>query len=195
MKAAAVLGLALLVAGCALSERARWEDYTDQGLASFRGGQYNRAEAYLNRAAREAEALGPVEMGRSLNNLGELNRRRARTAPDAQRRARLAEAERLFRRALAVKEVGIGPDSPDVATTLNNLARLYTDEGRLEEAIPLLERSLAIQEKALDTEHPLLGRTLRSLAAVYRAVGRDHDAFVLEARAHLLRDVDDDDAE
>ena len=190
MKAVVVIALALVVAGCASSERFLWEEYTNEGLAAFRTGQFNRAEAYLNRAAQKAEELGPVEMGRSLNNLGELNRRRAQAASGAERRARAAEAERLFRRSLAVKETGIGPDSPDVATTLNNLAQLYADQSRLQEAMPLLERSLAIQEKTLDPEHPALGRTMRALATLYRALGRDHDAFVLETRAHLLRDID-----
>jgi tetratricopeptide (TPR) repeat protein len=190
LKALLVIALALLVTGCASSERFLWEEYTNEGLAAFRAGQFNRAEAYLNRAAQKAEELGPVEMGRSLNNLGELNRRRAQAASGAERRARAAEAERLFRRSLAVKEAGIGPDSPDVATTLNNLAQLYAADGRVQDAMPLLERSLAIQEKTLDAEHPALARTLRGLAAMYRTVGRDHDAFVLETRAHLLRAIE-----
>jgi tetratricopeptide (TPR) repeat protein len=190
LKAVVVIALALVVAGCASSERFLWEEYTNEGLAAFRAGQFNRAESYLSRAAEKADELGPVEMGRSLNNLGELNRRRAQTASGAERRARAAEAERLFRRSLAVKETAIGPDSPDVATTLNNLAQLYADQGRVQDAMPLLERSLAIQEKTFDPEHPALGRTLRGLAAVYRALGRDHDAFVLETRAHLLRDIE-----
>jgi hypothetical protein len=35
-----------------------------------------------------------------------------------------AQAEPLHRRALAIREKALGPDHPDVATTLNNLCLL-----------------------------------------------------------------------
>ena len=38
---------------------------------------------------------------------------------------RYAEAEPLYERALAIREKALGPDHPDVATSLNNLAVLY----------------------------------------------------------------------
>ena len=40
---------------------------------------------------------------------------------------RLAEAEPLYRRALAIDEKSLGPDDPDVARDLNNLALLLLD--------------------------------------------------------------------
>jgi tetratricopeptide (TPR) repeat protein len=176
--ACAFLCVALLVAGCASSPRLLWEEYTSAGLQAYGAGQYGRAEMYLNRAARKAEDLGPQELGRSLNNLAEL----------ARRQGRAAEAERLFARALAVKEMGLGPDHPDVATSLNNLAQIYVAQGRDAAAAPLLERSLGIQEKALDPEHPVLRRTLTLLAEVYRHLGRAEEAFILDVRARMLRE-------
>jgi tetratricopeptide (TPR) repeat protein len=169
---------ALLVAGCASSERLLWEEYTSAGLQAYGAGQYGRAEMFLNRAAKKAEDLGPQELGRSLNNLAEL----------ARRQGRAAEAEHLFARALAVKEAGLGRDHPDVATSLNNLAQVYVAQGRDVAAVPLLERSLGIQEKTLDPEHPVLRRTLTLLAVVYRHLGRADEAFILDVRAHLLRE-------
>jgi tetratricopeptide (TPR) repeat protein len=168
----------LLVAGCASSERLLWEEYTNAGLQAYGAGQYGRAEMFLNRAAQKAEDLGPQELGRSLNNLAELARRQGRTA----------EAERLFARALAVKEAGLGPGHPDVATSLNNLAQIYVAQGRAAAAAPLLERSLEIQEQTLDSEHPVLRRTLTLLAQVYRHLGRADDAFIMDVRARLLRE-------
>jgi Flp pilus assembly protein TadD len=47
------------------------------------------------------------------------------------------EAERLYRRALAITEQSLGPDHPDRATFLNNLAKFYQLEGKLAEAEPL----------------------------------------------------------
>ena len=62
---------------------------------------------------------------------------------------RYADAEPLYKRALAVREKTLGPDHPDVAQTLNNLALLYYNQGRYAEAEPLYKRALAIYEKAL----------------------------------------------
>ena len=67
---------------------------------------------------------------------------------------RLAEAEPLWQRALAIRERALGPDHPDTAQSLNNLAVLYRDQGRLAEAEPLWQRALAIWERALGPEHP-----------------------------------------
>ena len=175
-----VLLLVLVLSGCASRERFLWEEYVTAGVQAGRAGRYEEAERYFKRAETKADALGPQEMGRTLNNLGELYRRQGR----------LTDAERLFTRALAVKEV-LGPDHPDVATGLNNLAQVYIAQGRLPAAVPLLERSLAIQEKTLTGEHPVLARTMTTLAQLYRAMGRDNDAFILEVRTKLIRDAAD----
>ncbi len=67
---------------------------------------------------------------------------------------RYAEAEPLYRRSLAIREKALGPDHPDTAVSLNNLALLYGNQGRYAEAEPLYQRSLAIREKALGPDHP-----------------------------------------
>ena len=57
---------------------------------------------------------------------------------------RLAEAEPLYRRALAIFEKSHGPEHPNVASGLNNLAELLRATNRLAEAEPLYRRALAI---------------------------------------------------
>lgn len=57
---------------------------------------------------------------------------------------RLAEAELLYRRALAIDEKRYGPEHPNVSLRLNNLAQLLKDTSRLNEAEPLMRRGLAI---------------------------------------------------
>ena len=47
-----------------------------------------------------------------------------------------------------------GPIIPMSRRSLNNLARLYDDQGRYAEAEPLYKRALAIREKALGPDHP-----------------------------------------
>ena len=96
---------------------------------------------------------------------------------------RYEEAEPLFQRSLEIKEKALGGDHPDLATTLNNLALLYSDQGRYEEAEPLYQRSLEIYEKALGDDHPDLGRTLSNLAQLYRVQGRYEEAEPLHQRS------------
>jgi tetratricopeptide (TPR) repeat protein len=62
--------------------------------------------------------------------------------------------DHLYTRALAISERALGPDDPDVATSLNNLAALYRAQGRYADAEPLYKRALAIDEKALGPDHP-----------------------------------------
>ena len=59
---------------------------------------------------------------------------------------RLAEAEPLMRRALAIDEASSGPDHPDVAIRLNNLAQVLKATNGLAEAEMLMRRALAIWE-------------------------------------------------
>ena len=67
---------------------------------------------------------------------------------------RLGEAEPLMRRALAIDEASYGPDHPNVAIDLNNLAPLLQATNRLGEAEPLMRRALAIDEASYGPDHP-----------------------------------------
>ncbi len=58
------------------------------------------------------------------------------------------------RRALAIDEKSFGPEHPNVAIGLNNLAQLLQATNRLAEAEPLMRRALAIDEKSFGPEHP-----------------------------------------
>jgi Tfp pilus assembly protein PilF len=58
----------------------------------------------------------------------------------------LSEARVLMQRALAIDEAAYGPDHPQVATNLNNLAGVLKELGDPAAARPLLERALAIDE-------------------------------------------------
>ena len=67
---------------------------------------------------------------------------------------RYAEAEPLFKRALAIWEKPLGPEHPEFAMGLKNLAELYRAQGRYAEAEPLFERALAIQDEMIGPDHP-----------------------------------------
>jgi tetratricopeptide (TPR) repeat protein len=53
-----------------------------------------------------------------------------------------AEAIPLAQRALSIREKALGPDHPDLASSLENLAALYSTQQRYADAEPLYKRSL-----------------------------------------------------
>ena len=55
-----------------------------------------------------------------------------------------AEAEPLYKRALAIYEKALGPDHPSVAESLNSLAGFYHAQGSYAEAKTLYRRALTI---------------------------------------------------
>ena len=57
-------------------------------------------------------------------------------------------------RAQAIDEASYGPDHPDVAIDLNNLAQLLQATNRLGEAEPSICRALAIDEASYGPDHP-----------------------------------------
>ena len=83
---------------------------------------------------------------------------------------RYSEAEPLYKQSLAIREKVLGPNHPDVAASLNNLAELYRT-GRYTDAEPLLKRALAIREKSLGPDHPEVAASLNNLAdCLYEAL-------------------------
>jgi len=58
-------------------------------------------------------------------------------------------AEPLFVRALDIEKKALGPLHPDVASSLNSLARLYQAQGTYPKAEPLLSRAADIRELQL----------------------------------------------
>ncbi|MSR56329.1 MAG: tetratricopeptide repeat protein [Planctomycetaceae bacterium] len=98
-------------------------------------------------------------------------------------RIRLVEAERLYRRALAIDEQSYGPNHSDVARDLNNLATLLQATNRLGEAEPLMHRVVTIVEKSLGQDHPNVATALNNLAQLLQATNRLGEAEPLMRRA------------
>jgi tetratricopeptide (TPR) repeat protein len=100
-----------------------------------------------------------------------------------------AEAALVAERSLTIAEMKFGPDHPDVAQSLNNLAALNDNQGRYAEAEPLYKRALAIREKALGPEpcrQPQRRRHTPSvlIAASFAAIVR---AYIIESGQRLWR--------
>ena len=103
-------------------------------------------------------------------------------------RAAYAEAEPLYQQAQAIYEKALGPDHPDLATTLRNLALLYKKQGRYVDAELLYQQARTITEKALGPEHPELAITLSNLARLYADQGRYVEAEPLFQQARTIRE-------
>lgn len=100
-----------------------------------------------------------------------------------QRRAENLAAEPLFRRALAIDEASYGPEHPEVAIRLNNLASVLKATNRLAEAEPLMRRALAIDEARYGPEHPEVAIRLNNLASLLQDTNRLSEAEPMMRRA------------
>ena len=83
-----------------------------------------------------------------------------------------AEAEPLAKQSLDQSIKKNGPDHPETATSLNNLAALYKAQGKYDLAEPLYKRALAINEKVLGPDHPETATSLNNLAELYKTQGK-----------------------
>ena len=126
----------------------------------------------------EGEDLRVPEAARLLNRAGYY----------LHQRARYAEAEPLYCRALAINEQTLGPDHPDTVQSLNNLAVVLNAQGRPGETEPLFRRALAINEQTLGPDHPDTAQSLNNLAVVLNAQGWPGEAEPLFRRALAINE-------
>ena len=82
-------------------------------MEAYQQGRYGEAEKRWLAALKEAEGFGPDDerLATSLNDLALLY----------QARGNYAEAEPLYKRSLVIWEKALGPEHPDMASTLNKL--------------------------------------------------------------------------
>jgi len=97
--------------------------------------------------------------------------------------AQLTDAKALTERVLAITEAVYGPDHPEVAIGLNNLAQILQDLGDPAGARLVQERVLAIDEAAYGPDHPEVAIGLNNLAQILRDLGDLAGARPLQERA------------
>jgi tetratricopeptide (TPR) repeat protein len=100
-----------------------------------------------------------------------------------QTKARYAESELLYRRALAIGEGSLESDHPSLARCLNNLAVLLCAANRFGEAEPLFRRALAIAETNYGPAHPDVAACLSNYGELLRITNRLSEAEPLFRRA------------
>jgi len=89
---------------------------------------------------------------------------------------------------LTIREKGLGPEHPDVASGLNNLAELYRMQGHHAKAEPLLQRALSIKKKVLGEDHPDVALALGNLAMMRRGQGKLTEAEGLYQQSLKMRE-------
>jgi tetratricopeptide (TPR) repeat protein len=80
----------------------------------------------------------------------------------------------------------LGPQHPDTATSLNNLAGLYRAQGKYAEAEPLYLRALEIREQQLGPQHPDTATSLHWLAFIAQEQQQYERAKPLYERALVI---------
>jgi CHAT domain-containing protein/tetratricopeptide (TPR) repeat protein len=83
----------------------------------------------------------------------------------------LAGALPYCERALAIRQKVLGPEHPDIASSLNNLGALLARMGDLAAARSCYERALAIYKLALGPGHPDTASCLNNLGMLLRGMG------------------------
>ena len=96
---------------------------------------------------------------------------------------KLAEAEKMYIRALQGKEEALGPDHTSTLDTVNNLGNLYADQGKLAEAEKMYIQALQGREEALGPDHTLTLDTVNNLGNLYADQGKLAEAEKMYIRA------------
>ncbi len=123
----------------AVAQQGDWDRHMRAGDAAYQQGNYAEAVKQTKAALSLAEAFGPNDprLAQTLNNLAFLY----------ETQGNYAEAEPLFKRALAMREKVLGPTHPDVATTLEDYAELLRKTKRKKDAKKMTARAKAIRAK------------------------------------------------
>jgi tetratricopeptide (TPR) repeat protein len=102
---------------------------------------------------------------------------------------RLAEAEKYFKQAAAVREASAGIDSPELGETMNSLGLTYTAAGKYKEAESAFKLALSIREASLGLQSDPVRITLENYAAMLQKDNRPKEAARLTTLAQAIRET------
>ena len=101
---------------------------------------------------------------------------------------KFTEAVPVAERALAIREAELGAEHVDVATSVGQLALIFSELGDYERSISLYRRSLMIREKILGIEHADLAALLSNLGVLSRVNAEIANAENYMKRALEIRE-------
>lgn len=135
-----------------------WEQNLHSGILALQAGRFEEAQAAYEEALWEAEGFGERDprLTVTLDNIAALHRLQGQ----------YASAEPVCLRALAVKEVVLGPWHANVASTLRDLTEIYRALGQPERATRCHDRAMAILERAIGPDFEELSEALSKAPAL-----------------------------
>lgn len=138
-------------------------DFEAAGLTKQFAGELDSARSYYTRALAIRLTQGRLhpKVSEDLNELGTV----AYLQHDP------ASAERYWQQTLALDQQVLGPDHPDVALTLNNLARVLLEQRKFRQALPLLAQSARITVAQRGDTNDDLAFIFSNLALAKRGLG------------------------
>ena len=176
------------------------------GLLSLREAEAQSADqAAFERALKQCQSAETAEQCKqALPMCEEAQWRLPKLAPGEQREkkedgllndwagcekavGRYADAEGHWRSLLTLRQRRYGPEHPEVAQSLNNLALVLESQGKYAEAETLHQKALALRQKLLGPEHPDVATSLNNLALVLDSQGKYGEAEMLLRKALALR--------
>ncbi|MBY0525914.1 MAG: tetratricopeptide repeat protein [Gemmataceae bacterium] len=197
----AILTTIFLLSPAVAREEEFWRTYNDSGWAAYKQGKLADARKLFQAALKEAESDTDSRRGFTLTSLALVAYREgkseevgpycqkalqifAKSPADSfaargyntlgllyQDQQRYADAEKLYKAALAIEEATQAKESLARSQVLMNLGRLYVVQRKLETAEPLLRLAVAIQRKALENTPVVRTQALDELAACLRGRG------------------------
>ncbi len=149
----------------------------------IKDGKYAQAETLARRLLAEIEATAgsdSLKIAEVLDVLVEALYRGGK--------AKQPGSREFAERAVEIKKNILGPNHPEAAVSLNNLAILLKDMGDYAGARLLYERTLTIREKTLGPDHPEVARALNNLANLLMESGDYVGARLLHQRALTIQE-------
>jgi len=83
----------------------------------------------------------------------------------------------IYQESLQICKKIYGPQHPEVADSLNNIALLLKNEGKYEEAMSLYQESLQIYKKMYGSEHPYYALSLYNIGGLVYEQGKYEESL------------------
>ncbi|BDA42164.1 Centrosomal protein of 104 kDa [Coccomyxa sp. Obi] len=188
-----VPAVALRLSGAAASPAAPPRNGKTAGAAD-RNGQAAAAEARNGKAAagesrnsKAAAAAAPVTVMASAHASSHYSL--ADAYPVDPPSYHDASEEAIHEAELRRREAILGPNRPEVAESLSNLAILYNTRGDYDRAQPLYERALRIYEAEYGPDSTEVAHTLTDLAVLHLEQGNDDEGRPLLQKALYIQEA------
>ena len=138
------------------------QNLNDCALLSIDQGKYNQVESLIKQSLAILEQTVGLQhpiAGRAFDALGRLSYVQGKYIQGS-----YTAAGQAFQKAQSIREQALGVEHPDVLTTINNLADVYTIQSKWNVAEELYKYVLALRTRIFGEGHPAVAQTLQSMA-------------------------------